>query len=286
MSATARMRVPRPSVRRLPPPRPRTIASLVLILALLGGGWLWVRDSALVSVDRVTITGLSGPSAGDVRSALLSAAQTMTTLDVKMSALRTAVAPFPVVKNLSVSTQFPHGMRIRVIEQVPVGAVTAGGRKIAVAGDGTLLPSVGAVGLPSIPVSVIPVGTRLTDGAARGAVAVLAAAPGWLRRRVTQVSSTAAHGLVAALRNGPAIYFGAPSELQAKWTAVAVVLADPSSQGAVYIDVTLPSRPAAGGVAVAATANQPVPGGTTTTGAASTGTGPGTSSTTTTIGGG
>lgn len=236
--------------------------ALVLVLGLLGGGWIWVRGSALVSVNRITVTGLSGPSSGQIHAALVSAAHDMTTLSVKMSALRIAVAPFPVVKSLSVSTQFPHGMRIRVTEQVAIGAVTVDGRRIAVAPDGTLLPSVSASGLASIPVSVPPGGTRLSDGATRGAVAVLAAAPAWLRARVAQVSSTSANGLVAALRAGPKIYFGSASQLRAKWAAAAAVLAAPSSAGAAYIDVTVPERPAAGGVASTAAAGQStVPGG-------------------------
>ena len=44
-----------------------------------------------------------------------------------------------VVKDLEVSTQFPHGMRIRVIERPPVATVSVAGRTIAVASDGTLL---------------------------------------------------------------------------------------------------------------------------------------------------
>ena len=37
--------------------------------------------------------------------------------------------------------------------------------------------------------------------------------------------------------------------MRAKWTAAARVLADPSSRGAAYIDLRLPDRPAAGGLA-------------------------------------
>ena len=265
MSAISRVRLPRLARPRLRPPRPRTLLSLVLVIMVLGGGWLWVRGSSLVSVDRVTVTGLRGPSSGQIRSALLSAARNMTTLEVNMSALQVAVAPFPVVKGVEVSTQFPHGMRIRVLEQVAVGAVSVDGRRIPVAANGTLLPSVSASGLPSIPVSVPPGGTRLTSRSARGAVAVLAAAPGWLRARVTQVSSTAANGLVAELHNGPEIYFGDASQLRAKWTAAAAVLADPGSEGAVYIDVSVPERPAVGGVAGAAGSDQSATAATATT---------------------
>jgi cell division protein FtsQ len=229
---------------------------VVLVLMLLGGGWLWVRGSSLVSVDRVTVTGLRGPSSRPIRAALLSAARDMTTLDVNMSALRVAVAPFPAVKSLDVSTQFPHGMRIRVLELVPVGVLAVGDRKIPVGANGTLLPSDSGAGLASIPVSAPPGGPRVTAGATRNAVAVLAAAPLWLRARVAQVSTTTANGLVAEMHDGPQIYFGDAGELRAKWMAVAAVLADPGSEGAAYIDVTVPERPAVAGVAGASSSGQ------------------------------
>jgi cell division protein FtsQ len=262
VSAITRVRLPRFPVRRAHAPRPRTLLAAALIVVLLGGGWLWLRGSSLVGVHHVTVTGVNGPGSSAIRSALEGAGRSMTTLEVNMAALRAAVAPFPVVQTLRVSTQFPHGMRIQVVEHRPVGAVSAGGRRIAVAADGTLLPSVSPAGLPSIPVSVPPAGARVSTGAARGAVALLAAAPAWLRSRVTQVASTAAIGLVADLRNGPQIRFGAATELRAKWTAVATVLADSSSQGAAYIDVTVPGRPAAGGAvgAVSASSSGPTAG--------------------------
>jgi cell division protein FtsQ len=227
--------------------RPRLLLALVLVLAALAGAWLWLRDSPLVAIQRVRVTGQSGPDAAQIQSALIAAAKTMTTLDVQMSRLRTAVAPYPAVKDLRVSTQFPHGMRIRVIEQNPVGAVVVDGHTIAVAGDGTLLHDVIVrQTLPAIPLRVPPGGTRLTDPGALGAVAVLAAAPYQMLAHVSQVTSSSTHGLVAQLRGGPAIYFGDSTRLGAKWRSVTEVLADPGSAGAAYIDVSDPARPAAG----------------------------------------
>ncbi|TML95899.1 MAG: FtsQ-type POTRA domain-containing protein [Actinobacteria bacterium] len=220
---------------------------VALALAVLGGGaWLWLRDSSLVSVTRVAVSGVDGLQAGQITSALRAAARNMTTLDVRTDQLRMAVSPYPVVKDLEVSTQFPHGMRIHVIEQRPVGAVVAAGRTIAVAGDGTLLHDVPAAALPTIPLGVPPGGSRLTDPGARDAAALLAAAPTALLGRLIQVTTVAPHGLVAQLRNGPSIYFGAANRLRAKWMAASEVLADSGSAGAVYIDVTVPERPAAG----------------------------------------
>lgn len=227
--------------------RPRVIVALLAVLLLLGGGWMWLRDSSLVAVEHVRITGASGPDAGQIRAALESAARNMTTLDVRMDQLRTAVAPYPVVKDLRVTTSFPHEIRISVVEQIPVGAVVIAGRLIAVAGDGTLLhDAVPSGSLPQIPLRVAPGGKRVSDPAALNAVAVLAAAPNGILGQISQVTTVSAHGLVAQVRGGPSIYFGDASRLAAKWTAAVAVLADPGSAGALYIDVTYPERPAAG----------------------------------------
>ncbi len=222
------------------------VLGAVVALALLGGAWVWLRDSPLVSVDRVTVTGLSGPDAGPIRSALGLAARNMTTLDVQLGQLRTAVAPYPVVKDLRVSTQFPHGMRIDVIEQLPVGALVAGGETIAASADGTLLHDVPTASLPTIPLGSLPGGSRVTDQTALGALALLAASPQRLAARISQVTTSSPRGLVVQLRSGPAIYFGPPSAFRAKWAAAAAVLAAPASAGAAYIDVSDPAMPAAG----------------------------------------
>jgi cell division protein FtsQ len=243
----SRVRRPRGRTRlRLPRPGPRVIVAIIAILALLGGAWLWVRQSSLVAVTRVSVAGVSGPDAGPIRAALVSAARDMTTLDVQMSHLRTAVSPYPAVKGLRVSTQFPHGMRIRVIENVPVAVVQVDGRGIPVAGDGTLLRDVTTdVQLPAINLAVAPGGPALT-GMARAEARMLAAAPYQLLPKVQLASSDGPHGLLVQLRDGPRVYFGGADRLAAKWDALTAVLGAPGSAGAQYIDVTDPARPAAG----------------------------------------
>jgi cell division protein FtsQ len=240
-------RLPRRRLPRLPRLRPRTVAILAAAVVLVGGGWLWLRDSVLVAVTRVTITGVSGPDARQIRLALRAAAQSMTTLDVNSGRLKGAIASYPVVKGLRASAEFPHGLRIHVTEQIPVGSVLVGGRAMAVAADGTLLGDVGASSaLPTIPASTALGVTRLTDPAQLRALQVLAAAQAPMLARVSGVTTVGSHGLVAQLRNGPAIYFGDPDRLAAKWLAAAAVLADAGSAGAQYLDVTDPDRPAAG----------------------------------------
>ena len=63
----------RPPLRRRmrrPRPSPRLIGAVLVVLVLLGGLYLWLRDSSLVAVQRVRITGVSGPDAGRIRAAL------------------------------------------------------------------------------------------------------------------------------------------------------------------------------------------------------------------------
>ncbi len=219
---------------------------MVAVGLLLGGGFLWFRDSSLVAVRDVKVTGASGPDAGQIRAALAVAARNMTTLDVNLGQLQTVVKPYPDVKRLEVSTQFPHGMRIRVVEQMPVAVLVEAGRKVAVAGDGTLLhEAVPHSPLPQITLPIPPGGQRLT-GPALAEVRLLAAAPYQLLAKVGGVSDGSTHGLVAQLRDGPSIYFGDSAQLPAKWSAAAAVLADSGSAGPAYIDVTDPNRPAAG----------------------------------------
>ena len=184
-------------------PGRRLAIALVVVLALLGCVWLWLRDSSFVAVQRVTVTGAKGPDAGQIRSALITAARSMTTLDVSVKQLNTAVAPYPVVKSLSVTTHFPHGMRIRVIERVAVAEIMIGGLPVAVAGDGTLLHGGAKTGpLPAIALRVPPGGPRLTDPVALREAALLASAPYQLLARISQATSSSAHGLVVQLRGG------------------------------------------------------------------------------------
>ena len=63
----------------------------------------WMRDAPFVSVDRVTVTGLSTDDAKRVRSALVSTARTMTTLHVEQDRLDESWPAYPVVRALEVA---------------------------------------------------------------------------------------------------------------------------------------------------------------------------------------
>lgn len=219
---------------------------MALCAGLLFGGWLWLRDSSLVAVERVTIVGVRGPDAGAIRAALEAAARGMTTMDMHVPALRAAVSAFPNVADIRVVPQFPHAVRIVVKERSAVAKVLVGSQAVAVAADGTLLGDNPASALPAITLRALPGGARVTDPGALAELAVLAAAPRPILRRIASIRSGYWHGVVVQLRNGPRIYFGDASRPQAKWRAALAVLAVPQVQGADYVDVTDPDRAAAG----------------------------------------
>jgi cell division protein FtsQ len=229
--------------------RRRLLALALACLALSAGYWFWLRDSSLVAVDDVGVAGLTSSDAERIRMALQSTARGMTTLHVDMEALERAVSAYPVVRGLEVETDFPHGMRIRVIEHRPAALAVGDGGRLPVAADGTLLRGLPVEGrLPTIDVEGAFGRDRLADAEARAAAAVAGAAPGSLRTRVELVERRSEEGLVAELRDGPELIFGDARRARAKWAAAARVLADPEARGASYIDVRIPGRPAAGGL--------------------------------------
>jgi cell division protein FtsQ len=220
---------------------------LLASLPLLGGGWLWLRDSPLVAVEHVQISGVAGPQAGAIEAALTSEARRMSTLDVHTSSLLAAVAPFRMVRAVHAVASFPHRLRISVLEQPPVAALTVGSWRTAVAADGVVLgPALLTSSLPTLEGVAEPVtGARLSSAGLLASLTVLGAAPAPLARFVVR-TFTGLMGLTVAMRSGLLVYFGDASRPHAKWLSLARVLADPSSAGASYVDVRLPERPAAG----------------------------------------
>jgi cell division protein FtsQ len=224
------------------------LLAALIALPLLAGGWLALRSSPLASVEHVRVAGVQGPDAPAIETALKGAARHMSTLNVSPSALRAAVAPFHLVRAVRAIPSFPHGLRIDVVEQLPVAALTVGGERTAVAADGVVLgPALLSGSLPMLSGSAFatPTGRRVHDGTLLGALTVLGDAPAPLARQIKNVY-TGPEGLTVVMRSGLLAYFGDATLPHAKWLSLARVLADSSAAGAAYVDVRLPERPAAG----------------------------------------
>jgi cell division protein FtsQ len=226
----------------------RGFVAVLLLGVVLGGGWMWLRDSGLVRVTDVRVSGATTSEEGAIRAALDGAAREMTTLHVRRNVLDDAVAPYRSVAGLRVTTDFPHEMSIEVLEHRSVAALEVDGRRVPVSSGGLVLQGVQADNdLPAIRLRAAPADGRVADARTRAEVAVAAAAPLPLLTRADRIWS-GPRGLTVDLRDGPPLYFGTPDALRAKWAGAARVLAEPSAAGATYLDLRVPGRVAAGGL--------------------------------------
>jgi len=240
---------PRRALRLSPRARFRLAALLLAALLLALTYQLWFRDSGFVRVEQVKVVGLTAQNGPRIEAALADAARGMTTLHVRQDELEQAVADHPVVHAIEVSTDFPHGMTIRVVERRPVAVLVSSGQRIPVAADGLVLRGVApSAALPEVALEGGMPSRRVGDTDALRAVTVIGAAPPALAARIQAVEEERERGIVVDLGAGPEIVLGDANALREKWLAVARILADPAAEGATYVDVRLPERPVAGGL--------------------------------------
>jgi cell division protein FtsQ len=237
----------RTALRSLRNPSRRQLALALLAALLLGGGFLWFRSSSFVAVEHVDLGGVSGTDASAVEAALIAEAKKMSTMDVSVGALEASVARFHVVAAIDVKASFPHSLAIDVTEQLPVAVLSGKAGDTAVAADGVVLgPALASSSLAKIDASAVPrSGSLVHDARLRSYLTVLGATPTPLLPLVKQVYD-GKEGITAKMKGGLLVYFGNASRPHAKWASLAAVLANRESAGAIYVDVRVPERPAAG----------------------------------------
>ena len=154
----------------------RVLAGLLLAIVGLSFGWLWFRESSFAAVERVTITGSGSSERAQVRAALETAGIHMSTLRVDEKALEQAVEPFSSVAGLRIRPDFPHDLRIEVIEHEPVATLRTGGSSVPTTGGGLLLDGVRAGDLPVVTTNAPLRGRHVGDERTLAALRVAAAA--------------------------------------------------------------------------------------------------------------
>jgi len=240
---------PRPSFS--PHTRRRLVLAAVVALVLGSLYHFWLRDSSLVAVNDVEVTGLTTKDGPRIQAMLESAAEEMTTLHVRTDELEEAARAFPVVGSIHVEPDFPHGLRIEVEERPAAALVSVDGVPLPVADDGTVLRGLRPPeGLPLLRMEEPAADGRVTDPQTLRALLVAGAAPPGFAQRIDRVSEGPEQGIVVELEDGPEVIFGDADSAVEKWTAAIRVLADADAAGATYIDVRLPERPVAGGLPV------------------------------------
>jgi cell division protein FtsQ len=224
------------------------VALAALLVAFGAGYMLWLRDSSLVAVDDVEVVGVTAGDRERIVADLTAVAEQMTTLHVDRARIDEAATAYPTIKAVTVDPNFPHGMRIEVIERPPRLVVRGGGREVPVGSDGTLLAGVAVPDedLPVLELDQVPAAGTLGGEPLEQAL-IVGAAPEPLLPLIEEVDHSSDYGVEVTLRGDIPVRFGSSAGAAQKWAAAAAVLADPKLDTLSYVDVRVPERPAAGG---------------------------------------
>ena len=179
-------------------------------------------------------------------------------MHVDEGALRDAVRPFASVADLRIRPDFPHALRVEVVEHRPVALVQIGATKVPATGGGLLLEGVRADDLPLVRAEDPAIADRVQEPRVLAALRVAAAAPAALEQRSERLFFGEG-GIRLDLAGGPDLVFGDADAASDKWKAAARVLADDSSAGATYLDLRVAGLVAAGGVGPVEPEPEPTP---------------------------
>lgn len=257
--------IPRPRLALPPVPNGNELKRIALALALLAivlgvAYQFWFKTSSFVQVEKVQVVGAD--SRPDIAVALEQAGREQTTLALDLAALRESVAGDPAVRGLTATTDFPHALTIDVDLRTPVAYLKDGG--VVIADDGKVLERGAAdpSGVATLKLSgkagSAGSGGDAIDGEALRLSKLMGAAPAPLLELSKSVREDPTYGPVVTIKPGIDLRFGTDGQSAKKWSAAATVLADPNLTEVAYIDLSVPSRPVAGGVPVDPSAVDPL----------------------------
>lgn len=234
------------------PGRWTLLVSLLAVVAVLVGIFMLVRNTPLVEVREVAVTGLSQDYDQNAREAVIDAARGMTTLNFSSDRITEAAAEFADVSGVEVTRHLPHGVSIDVQIRRPVLLARVSGKTVLLAQNGEVMEARYAkAGLPKLDVTGRVVDGRLAGGKGLSAVKVLGAAPQALMTKVKSIRFGKL-GVVVGMDGGLDLYFGSAKSAARKWQDAATVLASGKASGAAYLDLRVPGRVAIGGLGGAA----------------------------------
>ncbi len=229
------------------------LGAMVMAIAVLGG-WFLVTGP-LLAVDSVAVSGYDRPDRAELEAAIAVAAASGTAIRPPVADVREAAEAFPWVESVQVRRDLPRGLTVRVTPAEAVAVVRSPERPPLLVDDrGRVLERAArAPGLPSIRLlkPAPDPGAQLPRGAT-AAIGLLSATRPEIAERVRGLGVRGGQ-LQGALADGPKLRLGAPDRLVAKGAALAALLdhlsADEERQ-ATYIDLSVPERPAVGGIAI------------------------------------
>jgi cell division protein FtsQ len=207
-----------------------------LLLALVGAAVYGVWFSSWLAVEHVEVSGAQTVKASDIRvRSGIDDGEPLVRVDIDGAERR--IGSLAVVKSVSVTRQWPHGILISIQERVAIAVVEIGDRLRGMDADGVVFRDYKKAppGLPRVETSI---GT--TSAALKEAAKVISALPESLSLIVDHVQVTTVDQISLVLKDGRTVVWGSADESDTKADVLAVLLA--TVQADVY-DVSVPSKP-------------------------------------------
>jgi cell division septal protein FtsQ len=236
---------------------PRALPSgraLLLGFALLAAGalaYVGARETSLFALRSVQISGAPPRVAAHVRAALEPLAG-RSLLAVNRGEVERRLAGLSDVAGVSFDRDFPHTLRLFVSPAHSIAVLRRGASAWIVSSDSRVVRTAGLFAAPKLPRIWIPrtvavdVGMAVDDADAARAVQALAIARrAGFGTRIGVVRATDRE-LTFVLTPGPELRFGDATSMPLKLAVVKRVLPLVQSTSA-YLDLTVPTRPIAGG---------------------------------------
>jgi cell division septal protein FtsQ len=228
--------------------------ALLLGFALLGTGalaYLGARETSVFALRTVQITGAPPRVTGHVEQAL-EPLRGQSLLALNREEIEQRLAGLSDVAAVSFDRDFPHTLRVFVMPAHSIAVLRRGMSAWIVSSDGRVIRSAGLFAAPKLPRIWVPhsagvdVGMPLADAGSAHAVRALAIVRGaGFGRRIAAVRVTDRE-LTFVLARGPELRFGDTTSLALK-LAVATRMLPLVAATSGYLDVTVPTRPIAGG---------------------------------------
>ncbi len=214
----------------------RYLLAIVVVLALVAGGVYAVWFSSWLAVEDIEVSGAQTVEAKDIvaRSGI-DDGDPLVRVDLASAERR--IATLAVIRSVSVTRQWPHGVLISIEERVAIAVVEIGTRLRGMDADGVVFRDYKKAppGLPKVQTSI---GT--TSAALQEAAKVISALPQALSLLVDHVQVTTVDQISLVLKDGRTVVWGSSDESDTKADVLGTLLA--TVQAEVY-DVTVPSKP-------------------------------------------
>jgi cell division protein FtsQ len=232
---------------------------IALGFCVLGGGGFASLHSGLFAAANLKVVGAEETTPEQVlaSSGLL---RHPPLIDINRSAMIRRIESLPWIKSATVSEHWPDSVTVVVTERQPVAAIDPSPTGVAptVAGARTwvLVDDTGRIlavvvsrpaGLPALTVAVPPgkPGSYLS-GADEPAVVVASSLPETIAARTASIELASDGGVTLDLTGRITAIIGQPVELDAKYEALASLLASAAIEPGDVVDVTVPEEPTVG----------------------------------------